>query len=201
MPAAAPLTLGSTMTPTQSAHPMPTPPPKTRHYRAGIREMCRAKPRVGSCRPAERIQPKGEREVTIDIAAHAHACVSAIAPRTSRRATSSIARLQTSLPQKRSGSERPATASTLWLIVTGNNNEASPHKQPNEQTPSSPIQVPVFKAVDLDSQEMAQASGLLLQDLAVVAVFPPLPAAAFPVQALVLCHRRRSARQRPPATR
>ena len=162
--------------------------------------MCRAKLQTGSRRPIERIRLTGKREVTVDICCACSCSVSAIAPRTSRRATSSITRLQISLPQKRPGSERSATASTLWLIVAGNNNEASPHKQPNEQTPSSPIQVPVFKAVDLDSQEMAQASGLLLQDLAVVAVFPPLPAAAFPVQALVLCHRRRSARQRPPAT-
>lgn len=38
-------------------------PPKTCHYRADIREICRAKLQAGSRRPAERIRPKGEREV------------------------------------------------------------------------------------------------------------------------------------------
>ncbi|GEQ75889.1 hypothetical protein CTTA_2894 [Comamonas testosteroni] len=42
-------------------------PPKTRHYRADIREMCHAKLQADSRRPAERIRPKGEREVTVDI--------------------------------------------------------------------------------------------------------------------------------------
>lgn len=51
------------MTPTQLARTMPTPPPKTRHYRADIREMCHAKLQADSRRPAERIRPKGEREV------------------------------------------------------------------------------------------------------------------------------------------
>lgn len=56
------------MTPTQSAHTMPTPPPpKTCHYRADIREICRAKLQAASRRPAERTRPKGEREVTADI--------------------------------------------------------------------------------------------------------------------------------------
>lgn len=51
------------MTPTQLARTMPTPPPKTRHYRTDIREMCHAKLQADSRRPAERIRPKGEREV------------------------------------------------------------------------------------------------------------------------------------------
>lgn len=51
------------MTPTQSVRTMPTRPPKTCHYRADIREICRAKLQAGSRRPAERIRPKGEREV------------------------------------------------------------------------------------------------------------------------------------------
>ena len=67
MPAAAPLTQGSTTTTTQSARTMPTPPPKTRHYRADIPEMCHAKLQADSRRPAERIRPKGEREVALDI--------------------------------------------------------------------------------------------------------------------------------------
>ncbi|BDB69347.1 hypothetical protein Cthiooxydans_17590 [Comamonas thiooxydans] len=55
------------MTPTQSARTMPTLPPKTCHYRAGIREICRAKLQAGSRRPAERIRLTGKREVTVDI--------------------------------------------------------------------------------------------------------------------------------------
>lgn len=55
------------MTPTQLARTMPTPPPKTRHYRADIREMCHAKLQADSRRPAERIRPKGEREVATDM--------------------------------------------------------------------------------------------------------------------------------------
>ena len=52
---------------TQSARTRPTPPLKTRHYRADIRKMYRAKLQAGSRRPAERTRPKGEREVTADI--------------------------------------------------------------------------------------------------------------------------------------
>ena len=49
------------------AHDANTAPPKTCHYRADIREICRAKLQAVSRRPAERTRPKGEREVTADI--------------------------------------------------------------------------------------------------------------------------------------
>lgn len=46
--------------PTQSVRTMPTRPPEDLPL---SREICRAKLQAGSRRPAERIRPKGEREV------------------------------------------------------------------------------------------------------------------------------------------